>query len=186
MSNIWFIADTHFGDEGVLKQRSIFANINQHDEFLMNVWTTFIRDGDIVYCIGDMGTPSNSSMSRLPGHKHLVIGNREEGGYTTQGRDKLTTRHLTALGDVYASVRAYNSIYNKFMCSHLPLHPETIYDGFLNVHGHIHAKTVEEALNNRQMSDLHYNVGVDVTNFEPVSFEELLQVHETKFGTIGE
>lgn len=175
MRRIWFIADTHFGDAKILQQRQKYRSIAEHDRDLAERWNAFVQPHDIVYCIGDIGNPTDGTISQLHGIKHLLIGNHEEEGYTCQGEQVQNLQMLQRLQREYNSVRAYNSVYDRYMCSHLPLNQATIYDGYLNVHGHIHDKRVDSMLNAQQISPLHFNVGADVNGLAPVSIEQLDQ-----------
>ena len=55
MSNIFFIADTHFGHRNICKYRPQFKNPYEHDEYIIEQWNkTVNKKRDIVWVLGDM------------------------------------------------------------------------------------------------------------------------------------
>lgn len=103
MAEIWFIADTHFGDERILAQRPFFDTIQAHDLEVSKRWNTLIAPKDIVYCLGDIGSSSFFDNRDLHGFKHMVLGNHEEGSYTTEDHERLDVTHISG----YARFKAY-------------------------------------------------------------------------------
>lgn len=54
------------------------------------------------------------------------------------------------------------------MMSHAPLQDSNIKDGYINLHGHIHNKSISEDYSDEK----HINLSVDVTGYKPVSIDE--------------
>lgn len=169
MMNIFFIADVHFGDPKVLRHTPRFQSIEEYDNYVFDRWLEIVRPSDVVYCIGDIGEPTCGKVWTLPGVKHLIVGNHEE-GYTTQ--DYAHYRH-SWYGDTYMSVRSYNTVYSLLMLSHLPLHPITVYPGYVNVHGHIHDKAGN---NPRALGEQYYNVGAMLHQLAPIPIERIINI----------
>lgn len=60
------------------------------------------------------------------------------------------------------------------MLSHVPLPDVRVKDGYINLHGHIHNKTISDNYPKNIYSDSkHINVSVDVTDFKPVSLDDI-------------
>ena len=58
--------------------------------------------------------------------------------------------------------------------SHTPVPDAKIPDGYINLHGHIHNKKLNENYPSKNYSkDNHKNVSADVTNFKPISLYEI-------------
>lgn len=64
------------------------------------------------------------------------------------------------------------------MLSHIPIPDSQIPKGFINLHGHIHDKKLYECIEKYESSrysiEKHINVSCDVTDFKPVSIDEIL------------
>jgi calcineurin-like phosphoesterase family protein len=56
----------------------------------------------------------------------------------------------------------------KLMLSHVPLPDSKIKEGYINLHGHIHNKSISEDYSDEK----HINLSVDVTGYKPVSIDE--------------
>lgn len=167
MAEIWFISDTHFFHENILKFtnkdgkriRAKFSSIEEMHETIINNWNAAVRPNDHIYHLGDVtfkyDGPFNLLMSRLNGHKRLVIGNH----------DKLKNKSLLKWFDKVMLWRGFKE--HNFTCSHIPLRLDTLRDGQFNVHGHTHE---------RSLADPHYiNVSVECTDYCPVHLDSLLK-----------
>lgn len=66
----------------------------------------------------------------------------------------------------------------KLLLSHTPTPDKQIPEGYINVHGHIHNKSLYDCIEkyNPSMYTItrHINVSCDVTDFTPISIEKLL------------
>ncbi|MDD6277604.1 MAG: hypothetical protein PUA55_03435 [Mycoplasma sp.] len=56
----------------------------------------------------------------------------------------------------------------KLMLSHVPLPDSKIKEGYINLHGYIHNKSISEDYSDEK----HINLSVDVTGYKPVSIDE--------------
>ncbi|MGO6676405.1 metallophosphoesterase family protein [Rhizobium leguminosarum] len=79
-TNQFFTADTHFGHQLMLKDRP-FANTDEMDRHLIDAWNSVVREGDIVWHLGDFSYHDNARtktiFSQLKGRKRLVLGNHD-------------------------------------------------------------------------------------------------------------
>lgn len=166
MGNIFFTSDTHFGHANILTFKNDdtgglirpgFSSIDEMDETLIERWNAVVRDGDKVYHLGDVsfayGSPLASIMSRLRGQKRLVLGNH----------DRLKG---TNLAQQFAKISVWRIFKEHgFLCSHVPIHPDSFRKVAVNVHGHIHE---------RKLADPRYlNVCVEQTDYRPLELEEV-------------
>ena len=73
----------------------------------------------------------------------------------------------------------------KLLMSHVPVQDKQIPEDFVNIHGHIHDKNLYECIekyNPQQFSmKKHINISCDVTNFKPISIEELKEKYDLEF-----
>ena len=182
MTNRFVISDTHFGhtnswqlfkrpDGSPLRP---FTSTEEMDEAMIERWNAKVQPHDVVYHLGDVVINRKylHLVKRLNGKKRLVRGNHDifkDQDYRDVGFDSLY------------GVRVFT---DKFILSHIPLHPDCITHRFkVNVHGHLHANEVMRTRTNMvhgTMTGLvtepdprYLCVSVEHTNYEPLSFEEV-------------
>jgi len=162
MTNIFVIADTHFGHrniltfkdrEGNLIRGSHFKTIEEHDEALVANWNATVQPMDHVYHLGDVVINKRSLdiIHRLAGHKRLVLGNHDIFPVET---------YLAAGFEKVYGVRVFPA--HGLIFSHIPLHPNSLVErGWKNIHGHMH--------NNKLDDEVHYQcVSVEHTEYKPL------------------
>lgn len=182
MTNRFVISDTHFGhtnswqlfkrpDGSPLRP---FSSTEEMDEAMIERWNAKVQPHDVVYHLGDVVINRKflHLVKRLNGKKRLVRGNHDifkDQDYRDVGFDSLY------------GVRVFT---DKFILSHIPLHPDCITHRFkANVHGHLHANEVMWTRTNMvhgTMTGLvtepdprYLCVSVEHTNYEPLSFDEV-------------
>lgn len=182
MSDIWFISDTHFFHDNILKftnaqgkliRGEIFQTTHEMNVAMTDRWNERVKPQDKVYHLGDVAVgvknPSYfiSLIKRLHGHKRLMLGNHdriEQPAYREFERIELWTG---------GKFKQYN-----FVASHIPLRSDQMRDGEFNVHGHIHqnlvTKPVELGDGPKPEFDPRYiNVCVEHTNYRPIHLDEI-------------
>lgn len=178
MSNRFVISDTHFGhtnswekfkrpDGSPLRP---FTSTEEMDDTMVQRWNAKVGPHDTVYHLGDVviNRKSLHHVKRLNGKKRLIRGNHDifkDQDYRDVGFESLY------------GVRVFT---DKFILSHIPLHPDCITDRFkVNVHGHLHANEVMRHMEIPEMRHMqepdprYLCVSVEHTNYEPLSFEEV-------------
>ena len=83
MNKKFYIADTHFGHENVIRfDNRPFKSIEEHDQTLINNWNSVVRKEDEVYIVGDFCYKNSKPVSyytkQLNGHLHLIWGNHDK------------------------------------------------------------------------------------------------------------
>ena len=168
---IYFIADTHFGHESVIRfcDRP-FACAKEMDEEMIRRWNDRVRGNDTVYIIGDMFLHCSCAediLKRLKGKKRLIIGNHDASWLRTLDAERyfLSVDHYLEINDAQRSLT---------LC-HYPLltwkHAMRSY----MIHGHIHNDTSLDFWPLIAARDRVLNAGADLHAFMPVTFEELLE-----------
>ncbi len=158
----FLIADTHFGHANILTFKRNnglplrdFPNIDEHDELLIDNWNSVVSTNDKVYHLGDVGFKSFSKLGyileRLNGTKVLIKGNHD--GFK-----------LSQYQQYFKDIRGTHQL-DKFILSHIPIHPESLSRWRGNIHGHVHDNTLQD--------DRYINVSVENINFTPIDFEEI-------------
>jgi calcineurin-like phosphoesterase family protein len=161
MSAVWVISDTHFGHEKactVFKRDDgsplrPFTSAEEMDEELVRRWNDCVRPGDRVYHLGDVVIRRQhiDILGRLNGRKALVRGNHDIFEL------KLYAKYFDQIYGV--------KVFDDMILSHIPLHPESIARWGFNVHGHLHANS---------MNDPRYLcVSVEQTDYRPITLEQV-------------
>jgi len=169
----FYVADTHYYHKNIIKYEDRpFKTVEEMNEYMIYKHNEKVSKEDNVYFIGDfaLATPDQTTdiLLRLNGKKHLVYGNH----------DKVVKQNkLVQAGFVWC--RDYAVVYEGEIPVILFHYPIQVWDrkhhGSIHLYGHIHSNKDNHhpMVNNLENA---YNVGVDVTNFAPVTLEEILKI----------
>ena len=169
--NKYIISDTHYYHSNIIKYcNRPFKDVNDMNEAIINNWNSIVKADDIVYHLGDFFLGSKftleSIVSRLNGQIYLIKGNH----------DRLTTKSYEDCGIIVLKGAPVILDEYKVMLSHKPLPNSMIKKGYINIHGHIHDKKLEDIYDNELFSkDKHINVSCDVIDFMPILIEDLIK-----------
>lgn len=167
---IWVTSDTHFGHKNILKYTDRpFTDVDHMNESLLENWNSVVKDGDIVYHLGDVYFNKNRPdywedfFSRLNGRKRLLLGNHDD------GKD-------VRLNNTFQKIMMWR-MFPEFglLLTHVPVHANTLNEapkrpnGLINVHGHTHQNGEPDD------SGKYKCVCVELTEYTPVNIEELRQ-----------
>lgn len=158
---IYFIADTHFGDDSIRRyENRPFENCDEMDKVLIDNWNSVVNDNDEVYVLGDFGACGceKEILSKLKGDKYLIKGNHDEASneyYRNAG-----FKEVYDMPVLFKSfwVLSHDAIYvNKNM-------------PYANIFGHVHNTPIV-----KDYSSQHYCVSVERINYTPISFEHIIE-----------
>jgi calcineurin-like phosphoesterase family protein len=159
MGKIYFIADTHFGDERILRyENRPFDNAEEMDRELIQRWNAKVNAEDTVYVLGDFGAVGYESdvLSKLNGKKYLVKGN-----------------HDTASNEEYRRY-GFCEVYDRpviidgfWILSHDALYVNENMP-YANLFGHVHGSPIF-----KDYSKQHYCVSVERIDYSPIDFDEI-------------
>lgn len=159
MPKTFFIADTHFGEESILRyENRPFADAAEMDEAMIKKWNETVSPQDTVWHLGDFGAEGHEAetLSRLNGRVLLIKGNHDAGS-----------------GEYYRRVgfaEAYDLpvLFEGFwLLSHEPLYVN-INMPYANIFGHVHASPLI-----KDLSPQHFCACVERTGYAPISFDEI-------------
>ncbi len=164
--NVFFTADTHFGDAHILRWRGTrYPTIAAHDAALVERWNAAVGPDDTVWHVGDFAAHAPRAycaevFARLNGIKRLVLGNHD-------------TRRVTALpwAEVVPSVRLTlpgpeGAECRLFLAHYAHRAWPGLWRGTRHLYGHTHA-----SLPDTQRS---CDVGVDAWDDAPVALPAIL------------
>lgn len=165
---IFLIADLHTGHKNLMDilrshdqahLRGNAADLYEMEQWLIGQWNSKVTKRDTVYVLGDAAFNAEGlkTIKKLYGNKILLRGNH----------DKLSTEKLLT---VFGSVIGFQKKWNLWL-SHAPIHPGSL-RGLKNVHGHLHAAQVWDALKN-EPDERYINVSVEQLNGIPMSLSDI-------------
>ena|SRR5271165_598109 len=181
----YFTSDVHFGHKKLVAEETRsrpFTSVEEHDEAIIRNWNSTVREGDVVFNLGDLEISNKSHtremVSRLNGTHILIRGNHDD-----KSDDFYHSCGITlVLPEAYIQNFGYT-----FWLHHIPMdnvepkRPELhrpdarqVYD--IPLCGHIHGRWKFKALN--------LNVGLDVWDYKPVSAFELVRAYKAKYKSV--
>lgn len=168
---IYFTSDLHLGHYNIIKHcNRPFTTIVQMNNTIITNWNNKITKNDEVYVLGDFAFVKDrkeceSLLNSLNGKKYLIKGNHDK-THVTKANGWMSV-------DIYKKIRYDNY---KFILMHYPIVEwQSKTHGSIMLHGHCHGTL------NKKIIDLIegtlIDVGVDYWNFEPVSIDIILKIH---------
>ena len=168
---IFFTADTHFDHTNILRLCDRpFATVEEMNETLIANWNCKVHGNDTVYILGDMFFRTSNPeaiLSRLKGKKHLILGNHDSQwiGKVDPENWFESVGHFLEVSDGQRGLT---------LC-HFPLVTWSHQKRTYMIHGHIHGNTDMDYWPLLVARERVLNAGCDINNFEPVTFDELVE-----------
>lgn len=176
--SVWFTSDLHLGDHQVLSYGTRpFRNVKEMNRVLCDNWAETVGDDDEIWILGDLARGSRLDamlglVAKLPGHKHLVLGNHDRCWPFRKSYSAAEVSRYAAGGFASITIEQQMAIAGEDVTlSHFPYATgdratgarrtiKPIDDGGWLVHGHIHRAWLQKQ---RQIC-----VAVDAWRFRPV------------------
>ena len=163
----FFTADTHFGDEHILRLRGrLFPTVEAHDAALVARWNEAVGEHDEVWHVGDFANGASREhvaavFARLNGRKRLVRGNHD------------TNRVLELpwaeppVESIRLSLRGPDGEESRVFLAHYAHRAwPGLWRGARHLYGHTHAQ-IPDTLRS-------CDVGVDAWDYRPVTLAEAI------------
>ena len=168
---VYFTSDTHFDHANIIRFcNRPFATVEEMNEALIANWNRKVHRDDTVYIMGDMffrTTDPEPILQRLKGKKHLIVGNHDSQWMKKVDMDRY-------FESVELMKEASDGQHGFTLC-HYPLLSWNRQRRTWMIHGHIHEDTSMDFWPLIYARENVLNAGVDVNNYEPVTFAELLE-----------
>lgn len=182
MPSVFLVSDTHFGHAGVCRflredgtKLRPWEDPEEMDEAMVKAWNETVKPTDKVYHLGDVviNRKALKTLHRLNGDKVLIKGNHDI------FRLEEYTQH-------FREVRAYH-VMNGMILSHIPIHPESLGRFGVNIHGHLHSNRVmkDNGYGGKVIDPRYHSVCVELTDFRPILFEDVLTRIQEEGGQVG-
>ena len=164
MAKDYFIADTHFGDKGIMQyENRPFETVEEMDKALIQNWNDIVTENDTVYVAGDFSAYYNDEnkdreiLSQLNGTKILIMGNHDTHRSAAKWRE---------LG--FDECSKWPIVYRNFyLVSHEPMYLNQNMP-YANIYGHVHGNSIYKDFSPQSMC-----VSVERIQYTPVSFEDI-------------
>lgn len=172
---IFYIGDTHFGHENVLKHDNRpFSTVDEMDRELIRYWNDTVTNKDDIYIIGDFAFRNNRPfewyLKQLKGKKHLIIGNHDD----KLVKDEKAMSYFVSVD----KITRINDEGVQIVLCHYPIAEWSgFYHGAHHIYAHIHIQK-NEAFNIMKRFDNAYNAGCMINGYRPVRFNELVRNNE--------
>ena len=169
--NHWWTADCHFNHANIIKYCDRpFKSLEHMNEVLVRNWNSRVKKDDIVFHVGDFcfknslngksgeGLPIKSIEieRKLNGKIIHIKGNHDKNNSTKTIIHNIKISHAN---------RIINMVHNPEHCN---------YDVDINFTGHVHNNwDIKRFRSGYKLTDC-INVGVDVWDFKPVKFDEII------------
>ena len=165
MARTYFSSDWHLGHKNILRWRSQFKSIEEHDNHIILNHQKVLTKRDILVVCGDVAF-TQESLARLDeiqcAKKVLILGN-----HCTEGRGEITMEDLLVMFDEVHAMKKGSYQKVGFWITHCPMHPSELRGKPFNIHGHTHLATIDDPR--------YINVCLEHTNYEPIWIEDLLK-----------
>ena len=166
----YFTSDQHFGHFNIIRlSHRPFSTVEEMDDELLKRWNSKVKDEDTVYVLGDLffrAATIEPILKELKGHKHLILGNHD--GSWMKRID------LSRYFESVQTLKEVNVDGRLLTLCHYPMlsYPEAR-RGYM-IYGHIHNNVGDDYWPLIQRRPRMFNAGVDVNDFGPVTFDELV------------
>ena len=156
---MFFIADTHFNHENIIKYcNRPFNNAQEMNEYIIKKWNSVVTEKDIVYHLGDVGFGTTEQLKeligKLKGTKILIRGNHDF---------KRGVNGWKEIG--FSEVYKKKLILNNLVLTHEPI--QDLEENQINVFGHIHDKPLDEIFQKNN----HICVSCDIIDYTPIKID---------------
>lgn len=161
-SRVFFIADLHFGDEGIIRyENRPFGSAEEMDRQLIANWNSVVSEEDTVFVLGDFSCYGEEQdreiLKSLHGRKILVMGNHDRHRSSQEWR---------RLG--FSECVEWPVVYRDFfILSHEPVYLNENMP-YANFYGHVHNNPTY-----RTVSGQSCCLSAERIGFTPALFEEI-------------
>lgn len=184
----FWTSDSHFGHANIIKYcERPFKDVAHMNEVLVQNWNNVVGEDDTVFHLGDVALGTwddwDKSLSRLNGHKVLIIGNHDR---LFEGTDRAIERWTPIYSQWFDEIRYNGSVTlddgTFAYMSHFPYEGDShdgdrfterrlADDGTILLHGHTHSNSV---VSRSAAGTPQIHVGADAHNYTPVSEEQVI------------
>lgn len=176
---IFFTSDLHIDHKNIIKHSNRpFESVEEMNKALIDNWNRVVGQRDTIYVLGDFsfGRPEEAVMTlrHLSGTKFLIEGNHDKGCVKFKPfRDQFAgVRQLHEIN--VPDVDAHLGQQKIVMCHYAMRVWNKSHYGSWQLYGHSHGSLKDDP------NSLSTDVGVDNTNYSPISYDQVKAIMKTK------
>ena len=169
----FYIGDPHLGHEAIIRLCDRpFANVDEMDETIISNWNGRVTNSDTVFILGDMmfrmRKDPSEYLSRLKGHKILILRNHDANWIWREGASKHLTTHVSMMELIDRN--------RKVVLCHYPMLTwPNIRRGSYMVYGHLHGNRENDPCLRYGLKPQLLNSCVEVNGYQPVTLDEMIE-----------
>lgn len=158
MRNVWVMSDLHLGHHNIIKYQKSrnFANIDEHDDFIIDNINERVRKHDTLIITGDVAFTQAAlfKLNKLKVQtKRLVLGNH----------DRFTKAYPLVFSSIHGVYEKHNIIF-----THVPVHQSQFERYMGNIHGHLH---------HTKLYDKYFNACIDqLDELAPIKLTDIMEI----------
>lgn len=159
-----FTADTHFNHANIIKYcNRPFTTVTEMNKVMIDKWNSKVKPNDEVYHLGDFGFGNLENIIKsLNGRKTLIIGSH----------DRDTLKYASLFEEVTPLKEIYNQKQCMVLCHYAMRTWAKSHYNTWHLYGHSHGSLPPVGKS--------YDIGVDVTNFYPLTFYEVKDIMDKR------
>ena len=174
-----YIADTHFGHQNIIEEcRPQFQTIDEMDSEIIGNINRKMKKSDTLYIVGDFMFRSKRSpieyLQAIKPKKILIVGNHDRDWLKHLSKEEIEQYFIGVYQQYSLKKNGIEIHFNHF--PQLAWNRSHYFGTTFSICGHIHNR--KEGTISAELFHLvknQFNAGVDINNFEPVTFEELIE-----------
>lgn len=167
----WFTADLHLGHGSILNYcKRPFVNIQEMDREIKSNFFRLLKSKDELYILGDLSLKREYSINFLQVLKnngiiiHFIRGNHD---YNVKDSELL---HYC---ETVSNIKEITIKGHHITLCHYPMRSwNKAHHGAWHLYGHVHGRL--------HLKEKCYDVGVDINEFKPISFDQLKKIMKYK------
>jgi len=174
-----FVSDLHFSHANVIKYcNRPFKSAEEMDYKMIANWNAKVKQSDTIYILGDVfmcdELKAERILDQLNGQKILIYGNHDK---VIKRSEALRNKFVKCVDYLEITVPDIDTKHGKqfiVMSHYAMLVWNKSHHGSIMLHGHSHG-TLKYPIEGKIL-----DVGVDVHNYSPITYEEVKRIMRTK------
>jgi len=178
---IFFTSDTHYYHERIIElAKRPFKSVQDMNDTLIAKWNSVVNKNDTIYHLGDYTIEHRKERlkelrARLNGKIILIVGNHDRDKVIKHAGIDQIYGHVKHAGiKTYPIVRVDLAGQQIMLCHYSMRTWDKSHRGVWHLYGHSHGNLADDPFS------LSFDVGVDLHNFTPLSFDEVKAIMSRK------
>lgn len=164
---VYVISDTHFGHSNILRYRTCFNSIEEHDKIITENILKTCGKRDSLYILGDVciykdGFKYLEEIANSVEFLHICLGN-----HCNERKGSPTLEDYMSVCKSVFGMKKYKDAW----LTHAPIHPVEL-RGKFSIHGHVHSNSIDDPR--------YFNASCENVDYTPVNIADVLTEMRSK------